>query len=139
MLNIKIRTIPHDQQRYPTVGDWFFNPDRRTIEIRVSDMQNWRFEFLVALHELVEVMLCQDKGISQQSVDDFDIAYEKKRQADDYSEPGDDLKAPYHRQHQVATMMEKFICAEMDIDWVGAYEKTIDSLDRTAESTSNRK
>lgn len=128
MLKIRISTIPHDTHRYPTVGDWFFNPANKSLEIKVSDMNNWRFEFLVALHELIEVMLCQDKGISQQQVDNFDIAYEKKRKADDYSEPGDDLHAPYHKQHQIATLIEKFICAEMDIDW-SVYEKIIDDLD----------
>ena len=38
-MKIEIRTIPHEQQRYPTCGDWQFEkPDELTI--RVSDMGN---------------------------------------------------------------------------------------------------
>jgi hypothetical protein len=71
MINIAIDTIPHDHQRYDTVGDWFTEQGQTVI--RVSDLDNSRMEFLVALHEFVEMFLCHERGISEKSVDDFDF------------------------------------------------------------------
>ena len=54
-------------------------------------MTDRRYELLVALHELVEALLCKEAGVSQERVDALDEAYEAKRLPDDKdSEPGDD-------------------------------------------------
>jgi hypothetical protein len=42
----------------------------------------------------------------------FDKAYEAKRKPDDDSEPDDDLKAPYYRQHQTATGIERLLAVD---------------------------
>ncbi len=65
MIEIAIVTIPQDQQRYFTAGDWF--TEEFKTKIRVSDLDNARFEFLIALHELVEMFLCHDWGIPARS------------------------------------------------------------------------
>ena len=70
-MNVKIVTIPHEEQRYPTVGDWVVNGDN--LYISVSKMSDPRYELLVAVHELVEVLLCKERGISQVLVDKFDM------------------------------------------------------------------
>jgi len=71
-------------------------------------MTDRRYELLVALHELVEALLCQQSGVSQERVDAFDKAYEAKRPlADKDSEPGDDPAAPYNRQHVIASVTER--------------------------------
>ena len=89
-LIINIETIKHSQHRYPTVGDWNYTATG-DWRIRVSEMANWRFEFLVAFHEMIEMALCRDKGITEQEVTKFDKAYEANRpHEDDDSEPGDD-------------------------------------------------
>lgn len=128
-MKIKIETIPHENQRYDTVGDWTISEDGE-IAIFVSDMGNPDFEFLVALHELVEVKLCQKRGITQKQVDDFDIAYEKKREKSltvDTSEPGDNALAPYRREHCAASGVERILASEMDVCW-SDYETAINSL-----------
>ena len=57
----------------------------------MTRMSDRHYEFLLALHELVEAMLCAETGVSQAAVDAFDKAYEAKRPpADKDSEPGDD-------------------------------------------------
>ena len=63
-----IETISHKAQKYPTVGDWRNDPDG-TLRIRVSDMKNEDYEFLIALHELVEQHLCKKRGITVAAVD----------------------------------------------------------------------
>jgi hypothetical protein len=131
MLDIRIVTIRHKDQRYPTVGDWTFNrvsQGRKQLTIYVSDMQDMYKESLVAIHELVEVLLCSFRGITEEQVDNFDLEYEAKRTKDDLtSEPGDSILAPYHKEHFFATNIERLICAEMGIDWM-EYEKTVYSL-----------
>src|SRR5271168_4307441 len=104
---ITIVTIPHDQQRYETCGDWQWDK-KGNLLITVSDMKNWRKNFLVAYHELIEVMLCRARSISQQEVDGFDLQYEAVRPPDDItSEPGDSPLAPYNKEHVFATKQER--------------------------------
>lgn len=126
MLPISIKVIPHSKQRYPTCGDWYYGEDK-TLNICVSQMGDSRYEFLVALHELVEVKLCEWCGITQKAVDEFDMEYEKNRAEDDYSEPGDSPKAPYKFQHCVATGIERIVAAVMGVDWAD-YEASINRL-----------
>ena len=128
MLNIHIKTIPHKDQQYETIGDWRWDPIHNRLNIHVSDLNDTYKEYLVAIHELIECYLCFIRGISQQSVDEFDKQYEKMRSPDDTtSEPGDDIRAPYRKEHFFATNIERMICHEMGIDW-NDYEKTIYSL-----------
>jgi hypothetical protein len=129
-MKIIIETIPHKQQRYPTVGDWYFEeecvvttgPTRRkdakkvkVLHIRVSAMKDWRHEYLVALHELVEVMQCRHDGVTQAQVDRFDIAFEKRRKPGNVDEPGDSRNAPYQKQHALASGIERVAMAALDV------------------------
>lgn len=122
---IRIKFIPHNRQAYPTVGDWRYK--KGVLCIYVSQMSDWRYEVCVAVHELVEVILCRERGITVAEVDAFDKAYEKNRKAGDDSEPGDHPKAPYRREHFFATNMEALLSAELGIDWA-KYEGEINSL-----------
>jgi hypothetical protein len=125
-MRIKIITIPHEHQRYPTVGDWVYGPGEH-LTIYISDMDNWKYEFLVAFHELAEVMLCKDRGITQEQVDDFDKEYEARREEGDISEPGDSPLAPYTNEHKFATKLEQLMAQELGVDW-REYDKTVSSL-----------
>lgn len=125
-MNIVITTIPHDKQRYPTVGDWEFFGDEQLV-IRISEMGNWKYEVLVALHEMIEVLLCKDRNIKQEDVDKFDIFYEHNRPEGDVSEPGDSPQAPYRKEHFFATNIERLMAAELNVDW-GEYDKTVINL-----------
>jgi len=62
---------------------------------------------LVAAHEMIEAYLALHAGVTQEAVDKFDGAYEAQRKPGDDSEPGDDPKAPYHREHVFATKIER--------------------------------
>lgn len=146
-----LQTIPHKLQRYETVGDW---QPGNPAKITVSQMGNDDYEALVMLHEFVEFLLCQKRGITDKEVTVFDIAFEKARAAEirhimksyrrrgsygrtvtrqaqidriNNMEPGDDSQAPYYKEHQFATAMEKALCHELGIDW-HKYDKTVMSL-----------
>ena len=125
-LTIGIRTIPHTSQRYDTCGDWYTDGQHFT-HILVSEMHNWKYELLVALHELVEQSLCRDRHITEEAVTAFDQDFEAQRLEGDDSEPGDAPLAPYRREHNFATNIERQLAHELGIDWV-AYEKAIGEL-----------
>lgn len=130
-MRIEIETIPHDEQKYPTVGDWWFTDNNdfegESLQIRVSDMDNWKYELLVAFHELAEVMLCKDRGISAKKVDDFDKKFEKARKKGNTDEPGFDSKAPYRKEHTFATGVEMLLAEQLNVDWK-KYDKVINEL-----------
>ena len=126
MINLEIKTIPHDQHRYTTAGDYWDEGDKEVF--RVSDMGDWRYEFLVAFHELIEKTLLRIKGVDLADVDAFDIQYEIDHAGHDIdNEPGNDPQAPYYREHQCATGLERTMAALMGVDWQ-AYERALEAL-----------
>jgi hypothetical protein len=128
-MRICIETIPHDHQLYDTVGNYFTDPIG-IRQIRVSEMGNADYEFLVALHELIESHLCQKRGISDESIDAFDKQFEEHRKLgvhSDDEEPGGHPDAPYYREHQFASIIEILMAYELGVDW-NDYGATVLSL-----------
>jgi hypothetical protein len=125
---ISVRFILHAEQRYPTVGDWFFR--YTTLHIRVSDMEREDYNLLVAVHEIVEAFLCKRAEIKEEDVTAFDVKFEQDRANGlhgETDEPGDDPKAPYYTQHQIATQVEKFLAKALSVNWE-EYDATVNSL-----------
>lgn len=127
-MNTHVKIIPHKDQRYPTVGDWWWD-SKNDLQIRVSQMDDARYEQLVAIHEQIEAELCDAALVDEDAVTQFDKAYEANRQPGDDSEPGDDPRAPYYRQHQIATAIEKLLAVELGVNWQ-EYEKALNELKR---------
>lgn len=141
-MRVFIDVIPHHLQRYDTVGDWKFVRD--SLFITVSEMGDWKKEMVVAHHELTEALICKSDGITEKRVNDYDMGFEARRALADHQdftatcgcyhepldEPGDDPHAPYYRQHQVATGMERILVNELELSW-GEYEHACNSLEYT--------
>lgn len=141
MKPIIIKSIEHKEQRYDTVGDWFtttippeFDGILKGIVnvVRVSKMSDERYELLVAIHELVEKVLCDNAGITEQQVDEFDMKFEELRGHEPFGytifkEPGDDPRAPYHRQHKIADVIERLLAIELGVNWE-TYNDEVNSL-----------
>ena len=125
MLKISIGTIQHKSHRYETVGDFWEKGKRRIV--KVSDMANSDYEFMVAMHELIEQHLCLRDGVKECDITAFDIQFEQNRKAGDESEPGDHPDSPYRDQHQFSTKIEKMICEKMGLDWE-KYDRTVCEL-----------
>lgn len=116
---LEVFVIPALAMRYPSAGDWQFRPDG-TLEIYVADMADAISENAVALHEAVEAWLCQESGVTEQSVCDHDVKFEREREAGDHTkeaEPGDHPEAPYRRQHYLATKIERIFIEAIGADW----------------------
>jgi len=104
-MRVIIDFVPHNKQRYDTVGDWFWKG--QTLHIKVSRLRSWTSSFYVAIHEFFEAMWCKYWNVKQAAVDKFDMEYEKNRKEGDNSESGDDPAAPYYWGHQGGSVIEK--------------------------------
>ncbi|MBV9081976.1 MAG: hypothetical protein JOZ62_04815 [Acidobacteriaceae bacterium] len=126
-LRMHIETIPHESQRYPTVGDYWC--DENGIEqIRVSEMMDWRYEVLVAVHEIVEMALTRQRGISEEGITEFDVKFEENKSKGLVGgEAGDNVNAPYRKEHFFATNLERLFAAELGVDWF-EYDRYVDAL-----------
>lgn len=121
-MKIIIEVIPHKDQRYETCGDWQWQND--DLHIKVSRSSSWKTDALVAIHELIEAMICLNDGIDEDRVDRFDLMFERSGKS---GEPGDDPRAPYYEAHQFATAIERLVCQRLDLPW-HVHEKNIDAL-----------
>jgi hypothetical protein len=109
MKKIIIEAIAPEQARLPCYcapnsGDWFYD-QKGDLHITVQAQFLHDEACLIALHEWIEAWLCRKARITQPVVDAFDQTYTKD------TEPGDDPKAPYRRQHRRACLIE-FLMAD---------------------------
>ena len=129
MLNeIVIRFIPHEEQRYDTCGDWQIEHPRKLdpadelaratrLVISVSKSRSYRSNFAIAIHELVEALLCMEHGVTGEEVDQFDMAWTGEKSRVVCFEPGDDPAAPYYNEHQIATTVERIVVEAFGMPW----------------------
>ena len=144
-MRVVIQAIEHVEQRYPTCGD-YWDDEAGNLQVRVSKMDDWRYEALVGIHEVIEALLCRHDGVSFAEIDAFDKDFEKARAEvtnpakvrrflfrgevrDKDAEPGDDPRAPYYRQHGIATGIERILAVLLGVDW-SAYSEAVLALDR---------
>jgi hypothetical protein len=119
-MRIIITAIPHGLQRYETIGDYYWEPNG-DLHIYVSDLGDDHLNFLIAIHEAVEAMLTAKLGIAEPDIMAFDKAHPE------LLDPGHDPRAPYHRQHVFAEIIERMVAHEMGINWQ-AYEQKVEKL-----------
>jgi len=119
-MDITIRTVPHNSQRYPTAADWEFLEDG-SLRISVSATGSWESEVLVAIHELVEAVACKKLGIAEKDVCEFDVLNPQ------LIEPGESPLAPYHQQHVTAEIVERIAAQAMGVNWQD-HDALIDAL-----------
>ncbi len=128
-LRITITEIPHALQDYETVGNWVRDPLNDSWHISVSNLGDWRYAFLVAVHELVEMALCQQRGIPEAAVTQFDLDFEAKRAPDNADEPGHDPAAPYHAEHVFAEAIERQVAEALGVEW-NVYDRKVTELSK---------
>jgi hypothetical protein len=137
---IDVEVIPHSAQRYPTCGDWQWETvseyDPQTGEykdlgseklmVNISDTGNNWSNLLVAIHEIVEAVLCKWANISEKEVDDWDMSHL------DSDDPGSLEGCPYYLQHTIATSIEVILCCALFMSW-SEHCRRIESLDSETE------
>jgi len=119
-VRIDIRVIPHAEQRYVTLGD-YWDDANGVKQIRVSDLGDDKMNLLVAVHELIETYLCDAAGIAEPIVKAFDEAHP------DELDPGSHPDAPYREQHLAAEWIERILADQLRVDWQ-TYEHQCDEV-----------
>ena len=140
MLNINIKTIPHKEHRYPTLGDYWRSADGKQ-EMRISEMGNDDYAFMIAVHELIEWYITEKRGIKEEDIEAFDEAFEKERLQGlhtEKDEAGFDPRAPYVKEHTFATEIEKQLAKELGVDWE-IYDTEIKALFAKLEAAKDTK
>ena len=125
MNKITIEFIPHKEQRLPGSigGDWYFDSDDNLV-IKVSDMKDWRYNFLLAMHEMNEAILCKNAGITTEMVDADELKSSPTDNPDSFSGyPG----SCYQNQHNDALALEWLMSRLLDVNWE-KYGKAFSSL-----------
>lgn len=116
-MKLTLKTLPHAKQRYNTVGDYTLDRDlfegEEVWRFTVTETEDWRSQAAIFLHEFVEAMLCKERGITPEAVDDFDMG-PLGRQSED---PGDHPQAPYAKEHRFAENLERLLIAELGLTW----------------------
>jgi hypothetical protein len=114
---IDITVIPHANQRYATVGDYFKIFGNQVFQI--SEMKNPDYEACVLVHELVEWLLTEKRGIKEKDITKFDKMFEKEREQGKWEdeEPGHDPRCPYRAEHQFAEKIERLMAKELGVIW----------------------
>lgn len=116
----------HCDMRYPTVGDW--QEKSGWITISVADMNDRNMNLLILIHELVEKVLCDHRGVTEEAVDEWDMAH----LYDD--DPGMNILSPYYKEHLVASAIEMFLAKELDVDW-RTYEDRVEAVFNSVEES----
>lgn len=120
-LNIEIKTIPQSEQRYVTVGDYWTEGDKEVF--RITDCGNRKYEWMIAIHELIEKCLNEHLDITNKQVDEFDMNWKEE----EGTECGDEPTCPYRESHCFATAAERMLCAAMGLSWA-EYEEFLEKL-----------
>ncbi len=118
MKKIEMQVIPHQEQRYDTLGDYW--EDAEGWHFRVSDMGDWRYNFSVLLHEFIEYAIMKHKGITEEEVLAFDLSV--KPDSPYVDDPGFDPAAPYHEEHVYADCMERLIAPKLGMNFMDPWK-----------------
>lgn len=130
-MNIVMNVIPHKRQRYNTVGDWQVNHTADTLIFNISFLGDWKMEACLFIHEYVEAVRCLADGVTMESVDIWDLNFKGE------GEPGDDPKAPYHKQHVEASKVERVLARQLGVNWQ-EYENKLEEKYNEYEAEAER-
>ena len=109
--------------RYKGIGDWY-QPKAGHHLVLALDLEDDDVTLGVLVHELIEQYMCARDGVHEFPVNEFDAKFKGE------GEPGDDPAAPYYKQHQAASAVEKVVLEVLGRDfekckpiWDAAWEK----------------
>jgi hypothetical protein len=117
-----------DMRNFPQCGDWHF--DGECLTVKVAANGDWRSEMCIAVHEIVEALLCRTQDIPETAIDDFDRSWRPHSGLD---EAGADPAAPYYMAHMSAMSLEHHLATVFGLPWA-RHEALIDEAERQARA-----
>ncbi len=102
MKDIVIKTIPIEEQRYNTAGDYWETDTE--IHFRITKQQDERSEVAILLHEMTEFFLTKQHGITEEEITAYDLKWEEwnKLGIAHADEPGMEIDCPYKDEHETS-------------------------------------
>ena len=98
------------------VGDYFQDAEG-VWHIRSFPMKNHLHEQLIFVHEFIELLLVEHRGISQDAIDAYDALHNLESNNLILADPALNLDCPYRDEHKTALEIEKIMAIELDIDY----------------------
>ena len=120
MKPIRIDFIKQSEQNYDTVGN--YGETEHEIWFEITELSDPLYSVAILLHELHEFYRNKDLGTTIEEIDKFDMVDHPELE-----EPGDDPRAPYHKQHLEASVIERACLAMAGRSW-SDYEQEIENL-----------
>ncbi len=114
--------VPKDKMRYyieqgiSTWGDYFIKDN--ILNFQIVEHKTDLYSKFTLIHELIEQILLEVKGVNIDDIDKFDFEFEKdSERTSKYFEPGDDPNCPYKVEHDYADSVLKEICNRLNINF----------------------
>jgi len=122
--DINIKFIDSKYQRYPTCGDYWETDN--SVEIRITKQRNLDYHLTILLHEMIEYMLTEKRGLTEAEILKYDIEWNRLEQLGltTADEPGNEPGCCYSIEHRIAENYERQLAIQLGIDWA-TYEKNL--------------
>lgn len=129
MKDIIVKTIPIEEQRYNTAGDYWETDTE--IHFRITKQRDERSDWAILLHEMTEFALTKQHGITEQQITDYDLWWEANNKAGrtNANEPGDEVGCPYRDEHSISLIIERIYCMAAGVNWWEHDEQIISRQD----------
>lgn len=128
-MKIDIKSIPFKEMPYPSLDGYWDNPDG-SVSFRTCSEMSEQGQFLVLIHALTEYYMCKFKGISEPSIQEWDLKVEelvKQGKVSIDTDPGyeivDGKISPYRDQHHLATAVEALLLPFVGITEAEYYDE----------------
>jgi len=105
---VLIKVVPHQEYQYPTLVRRYEVGTGRWV-IEVCELEDVRYEFLVIVHELIEWFLSQLKEVERGGIE--------------ANSGGSNVKVNHYWEHVFATLVERMVALQLDVDWKEYCEK----------------
>jgi hypothetical protein len=98
------------------IGTYYYLPTGELlVRTYMKDEKSLNEAWLIAMHELVEQRLTEQRGIPEPVIDTFDRMLDEKGEDADFG--GDHPDSPYKKEHRFAENIERQLAHELGIDW----------------------
>lgn len=124
--NYKLIVQSPSKMRYCTVGDYY--KTKTGWDVVSADLKDSDYNFLILVHELIELYLTQRRGIPEPKIKKFDEWFQREKAKGRFPKfkGGAALKlSPYRREHLFALKVEKLLAKELGKNWK-KYDRAVD-------------
>jgi hypothetical protein len=118
-ITIEFTDNPNDISNHG-IGTYYYLPSGELlVRSYMKDGKSFNEAWLIAMHELIEQRLTEQRGIPEPVIDDFDRMLDERGEDADFG--GDHPDSPYRKEHRFSENIERLLAHELSIDWFEYY------------------